>query len=110
MGYANADDFICAGSIRSSGTVQIAEGQRLTDGTTQYSGVISDEKTGNVVFPSGNALKYLREYFDEKALVSNPNEEDPQNVKTISFDPDGGVLNENIYQTDILETIENYKP
>ena len=42
LGWTNADDFICAGSIRSSGTVQIAEGQRLTDGTTQYSGVISD--------------------------------------------------------------------
>ncbi len=65
---------------------------------------------GNVIFPSGNAQKYLREYFDEKTPVSNPYEEDPQNVRTISFAPDGGVLNGNIYQTDILEIIENYKP
>lgn len=65
---------------------------------------------GNVIFPSGNALKYLREYFDEKAPVSNPYEEDPKDVRTISFDPDGGVLNGNIYQTDILEIIEKYKP
>ena len=42
LGCTNADDFICAGSIRSPGTVQIAEGQRLTDGVTQYSGVIAD--------------------------------------------------------------------
>lgn len=65
---------------------------------------------GNVIFPSGNALKYLREYFDENAKVSNPYEEDPKDVRTISFGPDGGVLNENIYQTDILEIMERYKP
>ena len=65
---------------------------------------------GNVIFPSGNALKYLCEYFDENATVSNLYEEDPKDVRTISFDPDGGVLNGNIYQTDILEIIENYKP
>ncbi|MBQ4425280.1 MAG: radical SAM protein [Lachnospiraceae bacterium] len=65
---------------------------------------------GNVIFPAGNALKYLRGYFDEKAPVSNPYEEDPKDVRTISFDPDGGVLNGNVYQTDILEIIENYKP
>ncbi len=64
---------------------------------------------GNVIFPSGNALKYLREYFDEKA-AANPYEEDPRDVRTISFDPDGGVLNGNIYQTDILEIMEKYKP
>ncbi len=65
---------------------------------------------GNVVFPSGNALKYLRAYFDENAAVKNPYEEDPQDVRAISFDPDGGALNGNIYQTDILEIMENYKP
>ncbi|WP_026658226.1 radical SAM protein [Butyrivibrio sp. AC2005] len=64
---------------------------------------------GNVIFPSGNAIKYLHEYFDEKASVPNPYEEDPKDIKTISFDPDGGVLNGNIYQTDILEIMENYK-
>ena len=65
---------------------------------------------GDVIFPSGNALKYLREYFDDKAAVSNPYEEDPRNIRAISFEPDGGVLNGNIYQTDILEIIKNYKP
>ena len=65
---------------------------------------------GNVVFPSGNALKYLREYFDEKTPVSNPYEEDPEDVKTISFDHNGNVLNGNFYQTDILEIMERYKP
>ena len=65
---------------------------------------------GNVIFPSGNALKYLRGFFDENAKVSNPYEEDPKDVRTISFGADGGVLNGNIYETDILEIMENYKP
>lgn len=65
---------------------------------------------GNVIFPSGNALKYLSEYFDEKATASDPYEEDPEDVRTISFGPDGGVLNGNICQTDILEIMEDYKP
>ena len=65
---------------------------------------------GNVVFPSGNALKYLREYFDENTTVTDPYEEDPKDVRTISFAPDGGVLNGNVYQTDILEMMEQYKP
>ncbi len=62
---------------------------------------------GNVIFPSGNALKYLREYFDENTTVSNPYEDDPGDIRAISFEPDGGVLNGNIYQTDILEIMEN---
>ena len=65
---------------------------------------------GNVIFPSGNALKYLREYFDESTTVSNPYEEDPEDVRTISFEPDGTVLNGNVYQTDILEIMEQYRP
>lgn len=65
---------------------------------------------GNVIFPAGNALKYLREYFDENTAVSNPYEEDPEDVRTVSFDPDGNVLNGNVYQTDILEILEQYKP
>lgn len=65
---------------------------------------------GNVIFPAGNALKYLREYFDESAPVPNPYEEDPEDVKTISFGPDGSVLNGSVYQTDIIEIMERYEP
>lgn len=65
---------------------------------------------GNVVFPSGNTLKYLREYFDEGVAESSPYEEDPRDVRSISFSPDGGVLNGNVYQTDILEIIRSYRP
>lgn len=64
---------------------------------------------GNVIFPAGNALKYLRAYFDENTTVKSPYEEDPEDVRTVSFGPDGSVLNGNVYQTDILEIMERYK-
>lgn len=65
---------------------------------------------GNVVFPSGNALKYLREYFDENASPFSPYEEAPTDVRTISFDANGDVLNGNVYKTDVLEIIRAYRP
>ena len=65
---------------------------------------------GNVIFPSGNALKYLREYFDGHTAVSNPYEEDPEDVRTLSFEPDGTVLDGNVYRTDILEIMAQYRP
>ena len=65
---------------------------------------------GNVIFPSGNALKFLREYFDDNAAPYSPYEEDPEDIKTISFDPNGDVLNGNVYKTDILEIIRAYRP
>ena len=65
---------------------------------------------GNVIFPSGNALKYLREYFDENVHPSSPYEEDPQDVRTISVGADGSVLDGNIYETDVLEIMENWRP
>jgi hypothetical protein len=66
--------------------------------------------SGNVVFPSGNALKYLREYFDENAEPSSPYDDDPADIRAISFSPDGSVLNGNVYQTDILEIMRMYRP
>ena len=65
---------------------------------------------GNVVFPSGRALTYLSEYFDRNAAGSSPYEEDPEDVFTLSFSPDGGVLDGNFYKTDILEIIRSYRP
>ena len=65
---------------------------------------------GNVIFPSGNALKYLREYIDEDVVPSTPYEEDPRDVRALSFSANGDVLNGNIYQMDILEIIRTYQP
>ena len=65
---------------------------------------------GNVVFPSGNALKYLREYFAENVVEASPYEDDPRDIRTISFSPNGDVLNGNVYETDILEIMCTYRP
>lgn len=64
---------------------------------------------GNVIFPEGNALKYLSEHFSDN-LPENPYTGDPCNVKCISFEPNGGVLGGNVYRNDIIEIIENYTP
>ena len=63
---------------------------------------------GNVIFPSGNALKYLREYFDLSIPQESPYVEDPQDIRAICVDPNGDVLGDNIYKTDVLEILENY--
>ena len=65
---------------------------------------------GNVIFPSGNALKYLQEYFDEKTEYTSPYDEDPEDIRSLSFLPNGDVLNGNVNKTDILEIIRNYSP
>ncbi len=63
--------------------------------------------SGNVIFPEGNALKYLGEYFLDSA-PENPYVDDPNNVRCLSFSPNGDVLDGNVYKTDILEITENY--
>ncbi len=65
---------------------------------------------GNVIFPSGNARIYLREYFDENAEESSPYDDDPWDMRTISFSPNGDVLNGNVYRTDICEIMRTYRP
>ena len=64
---------------------------------------------GNVVFPEGNALKYLAEYFTDEH-PENPYTEDPCNIKCISFEPNGDVLGGNVYERDIMEIVNNYAP
>ena len=64
---------------------------------------------GNVVFPEGNAKKYLAEYFAE-AAPENPYEEDPRDIRTLSFSPNGDVLDGNVYRESILEILKNYAP
>ena len=67
------------------------------------------ESDGNVIFPEGNAKKYLAEYF-EGDIPENPYEEDPCDVKCISFSPNGDTLCGNAYKDDILEIMKNYAP
>jgi hypothetical protein len=64
---------------------------------------------GNVIFPEGNALKYLAEYFTH-TLPENPYVEDPRDVRCVSFEPNGDVLGGNVYCRDVMELLENYNP
>ena len=64
---------------------------------------------GNVIFPEGNALKYLAEYFTDE-LPENPYAEDPCDVRCVSFSPNGNVLGGNVYKNDIMEIIGDYVP
>lgn len=64
---------------------------------------------GNVIFPEGNALIYLSDYFVDHQ-PKNPYTTDPCNVNCISIEPNGDVLGSNLYQKDILKIIEEYTP
>lgn len=64
---------------------------------------------GNIVFPEGNALKYLSEYF-EASKPENPYVEDPRDARCISFSANGDVLDSNVYQKDIMDIIMEYEP
>ena len=64
---------------------------------------------GNIIFPEGNAMKYLAEYFTDE-LPENPYAEDPSDVRCVSFSPNGDVLNGNVYERDILEILRDYAP
>jgi organic radical activating enzyme len=69
-------------------------------------GILANE--GNIIFPEGNALKYLAEYFNDK-LPENPYIEDPFDVRCASFSPNGDVLGGNMYQADIMEILRKYR-
>ena len=64
---------------------------------------------GNVIYPEGNALKYLAEYFSDEH-PDNPYLEDPRDVRCVSFSPNGDVLGGNVYKKDIMEIIKDYAP
>lgn len=66
--------------------------------------------SGNVIFPSGNALKYLGEYFDENVEISSPYDENPKDIRAIGFSPNGDVLDGNVYQKEILDILNDYQP
>lgn len=65
---------------------------------------------GNVVFPSGNALKYLKEYFDLSEKIKNPYDEDPTDICAICFSANGDILGGNIYKQDIIQILDSYSP
>jgi len=77
---------------------------------------------GNIVFPSGNAVKYLSEYFPPRETIdlsrpcgSEPYTERPDKVSSLSVNPNGDIIIcaaviGNMYQNDIYRIIQNYNP
>lgn len=65
---------------------------------------------GNVIFPAGNALKYLREYFDTEQVPQNPYIENEYDLRAVCVSPDGSLLNGNIYEKDALQILNDYRP
>ncbi|MBQ3087306.1 MAG: radical SAM protein [Clostridia bacterium] len=65
---------------------------------------------GNVIFPSGNALRYLAAYFDTDRLPDNPYREDPTDIRAVCIGADGMLLGKSIYERDILEILSEYEP
>ena len=65
---------------------------------------------GNVIFPAGNALKYLGDYLIPQAENENPYWEDSTDVKAICLSANGDILGSNIYKKDISEILQSYKP
>lgn len=77
---------------------------------SEFSSMGISESDGNIIFPSGNALKYLSGYFSPVEEYINPYKENPADMRAVCFSPDGGILGGNINNTDILEIIGNYRP
>lgn len=69
-----------------------------------------EENEGNIIFPAGNALKFLGEYFSGERKYENPYDEDPADLRAICFSSNGDILGSNIYEKDIMKIISDYKP
>lgn len=65
---------------------------------------------GNLIFPGGNARKYLADYFQEGEAPENPYEEDPRDLRAICVNPDGTVLGGSLSDRDILDILDAYRP
>ncbi len=71
-------------------------------------GVFASE--GNVIFPAGNALLYLGEYFAGGDVPVNPYADDPYDIDTFCIGPDGRALGGNIYKESALDILLRYTP
>ena len=67
------------------------------------------EGTGNIIFPEGNAKKYLSEYF-KGDIPENPYVEDPFDLRCLSVSPNGELLDGNLYRESISAIVRRYAP
>ena len=65
---------------------------------------------GNIIFPRGNALQYLREYFSPDLPTVSPYDQSSEHITCIGIKPNGdvkaGQVIGNAYREDILEILE----
>lgn len=98
--------------IQPAWLVSSEDGNEYNNKTKEIISVFNElgieENEGNVIFPEGNALKYFAEYFTDSA-PENPYAEDPADVRCVSFDPNGDVLDGNVYEKDIIEILKDYQ-
>lgn len=64
---------------------------------------------GNVIWPEGRAKEKLKEYFDLSKKYVNPYEDDKDDIHSICFEPNGDVLGDNIYYSDISDIMSRYQ-
>ena len=84
--------------------------RRTKELLAEFSDMGISANEGNVIFPAGNALKYLGDYLKPMAENENPYWEDPADVRAICFSANGDILGGNIYKNDIREILASYKP
>ncbi len=84
--------------------------RRTKELLAEFSDMGISANEGNVIFPAGNALKYLGDYLKPMAENENPYWEDPADVRAICFSANGDILGGNIYKNDICEIMVSYKP
>lgn len=75
---------------------------------SEFSELGIEEGCGNVVFASGNAIKYLSDYFDKDKEYNDPYIENPYDVKAVSIEPNGDIFSGNIYREDVAGILERY--
>ncbi len=94
--------------------VSADDGNKYNENTqellSEFSAMGIEASEGNVIFPGGNALKYLGEYFDLNNTEQNPYLEDPEDIKVICFSANGDILGSNVYNQDIYEILSSYNP
>lgn len=77
---------------------------------TEFSQTGIEVSVGNIIFPSGNAIKYLSEYFDMTVEHKSPYEENDEDIRAICFSANGDILGSNIYSQDIKDVLSSYTP
>lgn len=110
--------FGCVGCVSDGGSatyeqISGAEAKALMDSESEY--IIIDARTwseydeghipGAILIP-----EYEIADRAEKELPDNPYIEDPRDVRCVSFEPNGNVFGENVYERDIMEMIKGYAP